>query len=337
MNPGKVTSPELQAYQEAARKYRSELLHLTYFKLKDALKFFTIRLGIRYEETVGAATLGAQFAPYKHDLKTNKDLNIVFRTLHTYFGAAVLDFEPNSVISTLMGKDAAKMGDAQKNANVAVEVLKQMAADLSESLYDAIWTAQRNDNGTTTAELFDGFQTIIDKEIAAGTIAASKGNYLELTEEITDINAYDVIKKAVRKANPKLKGDTGLLAYMSEEVRDLYDDAYLATHAGIVYNKGFENQRIEGSRAVMVAEPFMAGSKYIVLSTKKNMLVGMDQTGDDEKIEVDRFSPFVLTFSATCFFGTQFESIDPRRLFVIKLAGGEESGSASGSASGSGE
>ena len=40
---------------------------------------------------------------------------------------------------------------------------------------------------------------------------------------------------------------------------------------------------------------------------------------DVERIQVDRFSPWVLTFSAAMFFGVQFRSIDKRMLKVIKL------------------
>lgn len=337
MNPGKVTSPDLQAYQEAAAKWREELLHFVYFKLNDALKLMTVRLGVRYEEKVGSATLGAQFRPYKPKVHDSKDLNIIWRTLHTYFGMCVLDFEPNSVISTIMGRNAAKMGEAQKNSKVAFEVLKSMTEDLSESLYNAIWTAKHDPDGTTTNDLFDGFQTIIDADILAGKIAADKGNFLEITEEITDVNAYDVLKKTIRKADKKLRNNVGLIAYMPEWVKDMYEDAYLATHSAVPYNTQFNQPKIEGTRATIECGSYLDESKYIVLSIKENMLVGMDQQGDEEKIEVNKYDSFVLTFEATCFFGTQFETIDKSRLCVIKLPGGEESGSgsASGSASGS--
>ena len=50
------------------------------------------------------------------------------------------------------------------------------------------------------------------------------------------------------------------------------------------------------------------------------MLVGYDQMSDMESIMVKEYAPFMLTYIATMFFGVQFESIDFRRLKVVKLA-----------------
>lgn len=50
------------------------------------------------------------------------------------------------------------------------------------------------------------------------------------------------------------------------------------------------------------------------------MLYGYDNMSDVEKVEVERFAPFVLTYVATMFFGVQFESIDKSRLKVVELA-----------------
>ena len=49
------------------------------------------------------------------------------------------------------------------------------------------------------------------------------------------------------------------------------------------------------------------------------MLVGYDQMSDAEDILIDRFSSFILTYTATMFFGVQFESIDKRRLKVVEI------------------
>ena len=49
------------------------------------------------------------------------------------------------------------------------------------------------------------------------------------------------------------------------------------------------------------------------------MLVGFDQMGDVESVEIERFKPFILSYIATMFFGVQFESIDKRRLKVVEL------------------
>lgn len=66
--------------------------------------------------------------------------------------------------------------------------------------------------------------------------------------------------------------------------------------------------------------PNKAGSKFIHITPKRNMLVGYDGMGDEENINVKEFAPDILTYCAKMFFGVQFESIDARRLMVVELA-----------------
>ena len=93
----------LEEYQDAARKYRKDLLMLPIIGIQDTLKFMTGRPGIRYKESVAALNGNAQFAPYKPSRRSNFNLDLDFRTLETFFGSVVAQFEPNSAISTLLG------------------------------------------------------------------------------------------------------------------------------------------------------------------------------------------------------------------------------------------
>lgn len=145
----------LQEYKDAARKYRSDFLRLPIIGCEETLKFMTGRPGIRYKESVGTLTAGAQFAPYKPSRKTDANLKLDYRTLETFFGSVVANFEPNSAISTLLGTGATK-GDGQKSTPTAREVLGLIAKSLSENLNMAIWKGTRNADGDTTMDLFDG-------------------------------------------------------------------------------------------------------------------------------------------------------------------------------------
>ena len=49
------------------------------------------------------------------------------------------------------------------------------------------------------------------------------------------------------------------------------------------------------------------------------MLYGYDSLSDQERIQVDRFKPFMLTLSAAMFFGVQVYSIDPRMLLMVDV------------------
>ncbi len=310
----------LESFQEAAVKYRKDLLMLPIIGIEDSLKYMTARPGIRYQERVGNLTGDAQFVPYNAKVSTDYDLNIDFRTLSTHFGKVVTRFEPNTAISTVLGTGATK-GDGQMQTPTALHVLSLIAKNLSEHLNDAIWNAERNANGTTTGELFTGFDTITKQEVADNNISSANGNYMKLTEEITAANAVDVAKQIMWNLDPRLRAQDCYL-YCSQDFLDKYNEGYLLTHGGIPYNTQYGQQSVEGSGGKLIFAPLYnkASSKYIHVSPKSNMLVGFDQMGDMENVMVKEYEPFLLTYIATIFFGVQFESIDKRRLMVVEMA-----------------
>ena len=310
-------SPE--DFQQAAVKYRSELLMLPIIGCQDTLQFMTSRPGIRYKERVGTMTGDAQFAPYNPARSTDYNLNLSYREIETFFGSLVAKFEPNSAISTLLGTGATK-GDGQMTTPTAKHVLSLIAKNLSVHLNDAIWNGVRNANGTTTKDLFNGFDTITQSEITAGEISAAKGNYMKLSEEITSANAVDVAKEILFSLDPRLRSQD-LYIYCSQDFVDKYNEGYLLTHGGIPYNTQYGQQSVEGSNGKLKFVPLYnkANSKFMHVTTKSNMLVGFDQMGDVENVMVKEYEPFILTYIATMFFGVQFESLDKRRFKTIEI------------------
>ena len=315
---GKLTFT-LQQYQEAATIYRKDLLMLPIIGIQESLQYMTGRPGIRYKEEVASISGDAQFAPYKPSRSQDFNLNLDFRTLETYFGSVVAKFEPNSAISTLLGTGATK-GDGQMTTPTALHVLALIAKGLAEHLNDALWNGKRNPAGDTTADLFDGFDTITENEIAAGAIAADLGNYMKIDEAITSANAVDIAKSILFSLDPRLRKEE-LYMFCSQDFADKYNEGYLMTHGGIAYNTQYDQTFVEGSNGRLKLVPLYnkMDSKYIHVCPKSNMLVGFDQMGDVENIMVKEYEPFIISYIATMFFGVQFESIDKRRFKAIEL------------------
>lgn len=329
----------LQDYQEAATKWRSDLLMLPIIGIQDTLKYMTARPGIRYKEQVGALSGDAQFGPYKPSRSTDFNLNLDYRTLETFLGSVVAKFEPNSAVSTLLGQIGDTKGDGQMQAPTAKHVLALIAKSLSEHLNEAMWAGKRNPNGDTTLDLFDGFDTITDNEITAGAISAENKNYMKLTDTITRDNAVDIAKEILFSLDPRLRAQD-LYMFCTQEFADAYNESYLLTHGGINYNTKYGQDTVEGSNGRLHIVPMYnkIGSKFIHICPKINMLVGYDQMGDIENVMVKEYEPFILSYIATMFFGVQFESIDMRRFKVIELASGSSQSSGNGgSNAGSGE
>jgi len=313
----------LRDFNGAAIKFRKELLRLPIVGISDTLKYMTPRPGVRYQELVGTSSVsGVQLAPYKCGARTDAELQLTLRSLYTYFGSVNADFEPNSAIQTLLGHKAAMaMGDAQTQTPTAKEVLALIAKQVSASFNDAIFRAKRKTDGTTTLDLFDGFDTITEEEVTSGKISAAEKNYIKLTSAITKANAVDALKEILFALDPLLRKEECFL-FCDYATADAYNEAYLMTHTGIVYNDRYNQVTVEGSNNRLVIVPLASkqGSKYIHVAPKSNMLVGFDQMSDKETVRVKEYAPDVLTFMMRMFFGVQFESVDRRRLFVAELA-----------------
>ena len=307
-----------EEYQKAAEKWRQQLLLLPMLSCKDSLRFMTGIPGIRNKEHVGTAKSNAQFGPYKADKNSSSTTEVKYRELETFFGNVCEDFEPNSVITMLLGQNASFLGEGQKTAPSAKLVIASVLKSLGESLHNVLFTAKRNAEGDTSADLFNGFITIADAEVTAENISEAKGNLLKITTGFSAADAHDVAKSIERKAHPVLRATEKFL-YCSPEFADAYNDAYMLTHGGIVYNKKFEQAVVEGSNNKTTLAPLtcLAGSSKFFLAPKSNMLYGYDSLSDQERIQVDRFKPFMLTLSAAMFFGVQFYSIDPRMLLMV--------------------
>ncbi len=343
---GKITF-SLQDFQEAAHKFRPQLLRLPIITLRDhSLKYFTERPGIRYKESVGTIDADVELVPYKASYRHDLNPEIIHRTLETFLGCAVEDFEPNATISTLLGITGDTKGDGQKNQPSAVAALSLIAEKIGEKLNKCLFSAKRNDNGNTTAELFNGFDTITKTEITANNITVAKKNLIELSEPITKTNAYDLLTEEVLyKLTDEMRAQE-LNIYCAQSIVDKYNQAYFATHGHVPFYKEYGQNVLEGSEGKIKFVPLVgkAGSEFIHISNKDNMLVGYDQMGDMESVAVEKYASFILTFEMTMFFGTEFESIDAKRLQVVKLAAsttgnnaGENSGNNAGGGNTAGE
>lgn len=320
-----ITTEELA---KSAVKYRKELLIMSVIALQNTLQHMSLRTGIRYKETVGELSGDIEIGPYNEDRVDTTGVKIVPRSLETFFGSVVKKFSPNSVYQSIYG-DTIVSGEGLKNVPITKAVLAYLMKKISQSLNKNIWNAVRNAAGDRTVDLFNGFDTIAQTEITAGNISVAKKNLYQFDEEITALNAVDLLKAFYRAATDELQGDGDesmkLKLFMPKNIYQAYTDDYQSTVGAVVYNKQFEKTYLEGSNGQCELIPLASkkGSQFLQLTPKSNMLVGVNQKGDEEKLLVEKHSPFKLDFVLAMFFGVQYESISPERLLVGKLYQGE--------------
>lgn len=303
---------------KSAQTYRKDLLTLPVIGAAATLQHMTARPGVRGKETVGELSGTFQIGPYDPTRRESDAVNVTSRTLETFLGSCIADFDPNKVWQTVYGS-LVTQGEDLKSVPIAKAILVHAMKQLGRGLNMAIWSGKRNDSGTKTAELFNGFDTITDAEITAGTIAAAKGNFVQL-EAITKNNAVEQLKALYAAASDELQGQACKI-YMPHEAYRLYLEDYKATTGAVPYNTEFKKTTLEGSDGLCQLVPLTSkkGSKLLHLTTQDNMLYGYGDATADEKVEIGKWDPIFLTLVATMYFGVQFESIAPERLIVGKM------------------
>jgi hypothetical protein len=301
---------------QSAQTYRQDLLMMAVIALQSSLKHMTLRTGIRYKETVGELSGGIEIGPYSETRIDDVAPGIAGRSLETFFGSVVKNFSPNSVYQSLYGS-AVTNGPGLQNVPITNAILFYLMKQLSKALNANLWSAVRNDAGSTTADLFNGFDTITGTEIAAGNISVANNNLYAYGQAIDRTNAVDILKAIYRAGSDELQNDTVKL-FIPKAVYNFYVDDYQTTVGPVPYNTQFNKTFLEGSNDLceLVALPNKKNSQYIHMTDAANMLVGTDNEGDLERITVEKHAAFVLQFIVTLFFGCQFETISYQRLLV---------------------
>ncbi|WP_304731577.1 hypothetical protein [Paramuribaculum intestinale] len=317
MGKVKITDQDLAT---SARTYRKDLLMVPVHALAKSLQHMTLRSGVRHSEKVGELTGDIEMGPYSETRVDDKNVSISTRELKTYLGSVVKKFSPNSVAQTVYGSSITK-GESLTNVEIVRLVLSYLSAKIGAGIDRHLFNAVRKADGNKTVDLFDGFDTITGQEITSGSISTDLGNLYEFSEPITKLNAVDQVVTFCRSADDFLQETEGAKLLISRDIYNAYVDDYKATTGAIVYNDKFLKTSVEGFDNVELVPMYQKkNAPYIQLTTKSNLLVGVDQEGDEEDIVIEKHAPFVLDFVATMFFGTQFETLDKTRLLVGKLA-----------------
>lgn len=303
-------------------KFRKEILAMPVVALEKTLKHMTIRKGVRGEETVGGYDSDAEVRPYKTGKNATDTGSVEGRTLITYLGDVVEEFDPYILFSTVYGEKFSSLVD-RKESEVVKTMALAVAKRVSSKLGKALFAAVRDKDGTSTTDLFNGFDTIAAKEISEGNITVAKGN-LHIHEAITAANAGDVLKAIYSAASDELRDraeeGTPLKMFVPKGVLDYYEEWCLSTLGAVVYNQTYKKSHLHcDSNVEIVPLVGLKNSEYIYLTTKENMLVGMDQLSDEEKVKIRECdNPKALQFFMCMYWGVQFESIRKEFLLVSR-------------------
>lgn len=296
-------------------KYRKDLIVMPMYGLNKILPFLTLRTGVRYQEVVGELTGDMQLGPYHITRRDDNDVKIVGRILQTYLGSAIKGFDPNSVVESIYGSSIVQ-GEGLKNVPITKAVWAYLLGKLGEHLYNEMFTAVRSDNGTTTHDLFNGYQTIVKKEIHDEKMTSAIGN-LHAISAITAENAVDVIEEFYDAADEKLK-DQKTTLLCSNAIKRKYEYAYRTQYGHLPYNNEFKKVYLDGEDNCRLVGLGNVPDNFLMMTPKQNLLAGIATEGPGVTFECkdSLTSHFLLDFVATMFFGVQFESINKEKLLI---------------------
>lgn len=305
--------------KKSATTFQKELLMTPVISCSETLQHFTGRPGVAGREVIGRLTGDIELGPYNATRVDDTGVKITPRVLETYLGSVVKRFDPNEAAKTVWG-EAFAQGEELTKAALVLQVLIYLSAQLGKMIDTALWTAERNDSGEKTKDLFDGFDTITKKEIDATSISTAQGNLHEFTEAFSSTNAVDKLMDFYQSAAPELQAVETKL-YIPYSVYNLYNRDYATRFGSTPYNHEYSKTFLEGTQNLCELVPLASkkGSEYVHLSTKKNRLYGYGAGMADENIAIEKYHEFLISFVATMYFGVQFETIAKESLFVGKI------------------
>ena len=329
-DPKTTFTPE--ALQESAQKYRTELITMPMFALRDATQHMGMRTGIRFKEHVHE--LGGKFQMGNFDKYKKGDgaTEIKQRTLETFLGNCIEPIDPVSLYKTLWGSDMVNPS-AQKIQPWTKRICAYIAAQIGEHMYDYLWTAKHDaENTTLTMKWFNGFCAIEDAEINAGAMSAEEQNLFILPEKITAENAEDVLNEfiwgseAVNSTwggvHKKLRDAHGLKLFMSDRTKHMYEVCYQMNHGALPYNTQFNKAHLDGKQNIEFVALGNVPEDYLCLTSKNNILTLWNQETSDEGFEAQDSltSHYDVDFISNLFFGLQYLSINKEMLCVARKA-----------------
>lgn len=319
-DPKTTFSPE--ALSESFQKYRTELIVMPMFAMQQALQHMGVRTGIRYKEHVNEMRGNFQLGNFDKYKKGDGAIEIVQRTLETFLGNCIEPIDPISIYKSLWGSDITK-GEGLKNTPWVKRVCAFMMAQLGEHIFDVMWTAKRDASNTTlTSKFFNGYNTLEDIEIEAGSMSVEEGNllYLDGDEGINTENAEDVIKDFYWGADAKLRKQK-LKLFMSDLTKHYYEEAYQMNHGALPYNQQYQKTFLEGAPNVEFVGLPNVPDNYLCLTPKQNILALFNQRTDDETYlcEKSLTTHYDVDFLANMFYGEQYLSINKEMLRVARM------------------
>lgn len=316
-----ITDEVLQQYKDTCIQWDPVLRQLPIRAAADVLKYFFPVKKLRGKRRFGEISGKSQFAPFKRDRVSQASVDIDYREIETFHGNVIETFAPVDYLDIPLGYDDPVITEAIKKAGTTFLVLAQLVKARGQHIAQCAFTGKRNPEGDTTLDLCDGLLTIADAEVEAGNISEAKGNLYKVGEEVTKVNACDIAKDIIFTSNQFLRRENNVMLCPTA-FADAYNESYLLSHNGLVYNKQYDQPYVEGSghKLTIIPVPELDGTDRAIVTQRSNLLYGTYNEADQTSVDIMRAGHYDLSMASDMWLGFQYRTIDPRRFRYIDLS-----------------
>jgi len=305
----------------AGTKYKKELLAMPVAVLASALKHMNVRTGIQGKIVGGQLSVTAGLRPYKTDKGASDGIAVTPYEWETFLGDEVKEFDPHLILGSLYTELTSK---GVKEYEFVKRVALEMAKKVGEGLYDNLFAADRNAAGSTTADLFNGFNTLVNDAITATTMSEALGNYQDLSAVPWTVdNVVDKMKGAWRDLDRHLKGNSKVKLYLPMTMIEMYEDGYKLENGNQPWKDDAPIKKLQGSHGKCEFVPLdnMEDDTLMHFTIKENMNVGFDQQSDNEEFKIRECdNPKLVQLFMKAYFGCGFETIQKEYMCSVKYS-----------------
>ena len=298
-------------------RFRKECMLIVMAAVEEVTKHMRVINNLKGKETESTIVPQAKFRPYHSEKIVSGTGGLTARTIETFPLEILEEFDPENLYTTIYGVPV----DVEKiNLDIVRRILTEEMNNASRGLCDLIFKGVRVADGTGALDGFDGFDTIIANEIAAGNIGLSAGNFTNLGE-VNSTNIGDVWKRMYRKMDEKLRGGDAkkLVIVCTPTEYDMYKNWYAQQFGAGNFAGTPEQTYLDGTANKVQILPLVGteGMKHCFITTEENMKVGFDVLSNSTKFNVRvPDNPHMVQMYAKIYMGVEFANIDKEFLMV---------------------
>lgn len=298
-------------------RFRKECMLIVMAAVEEVTKHMRVINNLKGKETESTIVPQAKFRPYHSEKIVSGTGGLTARTIETFPLEILEEFDPENLYTTIYGVPV----DVEKiNLDIVRRILTEEMNNASRGLCDLIFKGVRVADGTGALDGFDGFDTIIANEIAAGNIGLAAGNFTNLGE-VNSTNIGDVWKRMYRKMDEKLRGGDAkkLVIVCTPTEYDMYKNWYAQQFGAGNFAGTPEQTYLDGTANKVQILPLVGteGMKHCFITTEENMKVGFDVLSNSTKFNVRvPDNPHMVQMYAKIYMGVEFANIDKEFLMV---------------------